>query len=199
MIITDISKTDKRYDLIYTDPPWPQRKGHVRKCRPNQGRQLDYPTMAVGDCFKTQDPFFERTNEKHNIFIWTIDKFLLETSLQMEMRGYKLHARFIWDKENGIAPAFTVRFSHEYLLWFYKPNKILMPRRECFGKYTTVMREPASYHSRKPVCAYKMLEDMFDSAERLELFARQQREGWDCWGNEIGGVDAAGISFSRLL
>ena len=155
--------------------------------------------MAVGDCFKTQDPFFERTNEKHNIFIWTIDKFLLETSLQMEKRGYKLHARFIWDKENGIAPAFTVRFSHEYLLWFYKPNKILMPRRECFGKYTTVMREPASYHSRKPVCAYKMLEDMFDGAERLELFARQQREGWDCWGNEIGGVDAAGISFSRLL
>lgn len=191
MIITDVFNTSKKYDLIYTDPPWPQRKGNIRKCRPNQGRQLDYPTMSVDACFKTQDPFFERTNEKHNIFIWTTDRFLLETSVLMEERGYKLHARFIWDKENGIAPAFTVRFSHEYLLWFYRPNKILMPRRECFGKYTTVMREPASYHSRKPVCAYEMLEDMFHGAEKIELFARRQRAGWDCWGNEVGGDDSA--------
>ena len=101
------------YDLIYSDPPWPQQKGNVRKSRPNQGRRLDYPTMSVEDCFKMQDPFFEQANEQHNIFIWTIDKFLLETSAQMEMRGYKLHARFIWDKGNGVAPAFTVRFSHE--------------------------------------------------------------------------------------
>ncbi|NBI67186.1 DNA methyltransferase [Pseudoflavonifractor sp. 60] len=191
MIITDVFSTNKKYDLIYTDPPWPQKKGNIRRCRPNQGRQLDYPTMSVDGCFKTQDPFFARTSEKHNIFIWTIDKFLLETSVQMEKRGYKLHARFIWDKENGIAPAFTVRFSHEYLLWFYKPNSILMPRRECFGKYTTVMREPASYHSCKPVCAYEMLEDMFCGAERIELFARRQRPGWDCWGNDIGGIDSA--------
>ena len=132
-----------------------------------------------------QDPFFEQVNEQHNIFIWTIDKFLLETSAQMEMRGYKLHARFIWDKGNGVAPAFTVRFSHEYLLWFYRPNKILMPRRECFGKYTTVMREPATYHSRKPVCAYEMLEDMFPDTNKIELFARNIRPGWLVWGNEI--------------
>ena len=172
-------------DLIYSDPPWPQQKGNVRKSRPNQGRRLDYPTMSVEDCFKMQDPFFEQANEQHNIFIWTIDKFLLETSAQMEMRGYKLHARFIWDKGNGVAPAFTVRFSHEYLLWFYRPNKILMPRRECFGKYTTVMREPATYHSRKPVCAYEMLEDMFPDTNKIELFARNIRPGWLVWGNEI--------------
>ena len=103
----------------------------------------------------------------------------------MKEFGYELHARMIWDKENGIAPAFTVRFSHEYLLWFYKKGKMLKPRAETRGKYTTVLREASTKHSKKPRCAYEMLEDMFPNATKIELFARETRDGWDCFGNEI--------------
>ena len=74
-------------DFIWPVKPWPQQKGNVRKSRPNQGRRLDYPTMSVEDCFKMQDPFFEQANEQHNIFIWTIDKFLLETCTKSAMPG----------------------------------------------------------------------------------------------------------------
>ena len=52
-------------------------------------------------------------------------------------------------------------------------------------KYTTVLREPSTKHSKKPDCAYKMLEDMFPNASKIELFARNERDGWDCFGNEI--------------
>lgn len=173
------------YEIIYSDPPWPQKKGNTRKCRPNQSRSLDYPTVSVEACFDLQDPFFSNTAERHNVFLWAIDKFLHEAEEEMQKRGYKLHARFIWDKENGVAPAFTVRFSHEYLLWFYKPGKMLMPRKEVRGKYTTVLHEDATVHSRKPVCAYEMIEDMFPEAEKIELFARSTRPGWTSWGNEI--------------
>jgi N6-adenosine-specific RNA methylase IME4 len=91
----------------------------------------------------------------------------------------------IWDKENGIAPAFTVRFSHEYLLWFYKKGKMLKPVDEMRGKYTTVIREPSTKHSKKPTEVYEMLENMFPQATKIELFARTTRNGWDCWGNEV--------------
>jgi len=43
---------------------------------------------------------------------------------------------------------------------------------------------PKREHSRKP-------DDIHDRIERLvggpylELFARQSRPGWDCWGNEV--------------
>lgn len=180
---------DKLYGIIYSDPPWEQQKGNMRKCRPNQGKALDYPTMTVEECMKVQTPFFDKAAEKHNIFMWTIDKFLFQTECAMEKLGYKLHARLIWDKTNGVAPAFTIRFSHEYLLWFYKPGKMLKPRAETRGKYTSVMREPATYHSHKPNCAYIMLEDMFPTENKIELFARNTRAGWDCWGNEIEKVD----------
>lgn len=174
------------YDILYSDPPWNQKKGNARRCRPNQGKELDYPTMSVSECIQTQIPFFAQMSEKSNIFMWTIDKFLTDTEAEMKKQGFVLHARFIWDKTNGVAPAFTVRFTHEYLLWFYRPGKMLMPRKEVRGKYTTVMREQTTYHSHKPTCAYEMLEDMFPNTNKIELFARNRRDGWDCWGNEIG-------------
>lgn len=184
-MVIDILDIEKKYSIIYTDPPWPQKKGNARKCRPKQGKNLDYSTISVDECFSLQDEFFKRAAEKHNVFMWAIDKFLPEIEAEMFKRGYKIHARFIWDKGNGIAPAFTVRYSHEYLIWFYKSGKMVKPRTECRGKYTTVFREAATVHSRKPVCAYEMLEDMFPSEKKIELFARNERTGWDCWGNEV--------------
>ena len=117
--------------------------------------------------------------------MWTIDKYLFEAERLMNELGYTLHARMIWDKQNGIAPAFTVRFSHEYLLWFYPKGRMLKPCKEMRGKYMTVFSEQSTKHSKKPVCAYEMIENMFPQAKRLELFARQERNGWDCWGNEV--------------
>lgn len=175
------------YGIIYTDPPWQQKKAGLRKCRPNQGRELDYQTVEIEEIFELQKPFFKATDERHNVFMWAIDKFLFLAESEMKKLGYELHARLIWDKTNGIAPAFTIRYSHEYLLWFYKRGKMLMPEKDKRGKYTTVMREQATKHSKKPQCAYEMLEDMFPTARKIELFARNTRPGWESWGNEIDG------------
>ncbi len=183
----DICNTNRRYDIFYTDPPWPQTKGNPRKCRPRQGRELDYRTMSLPEIQSLHRRVLqELSNPQHNVFLWTIDKYLLEAEQMMKEAGYTLHARFIWDKCSGIAPAFTIRFCHEYLLWFYKRGNMLMPCKEQRGKYSTVMREPSTTHSTKPVCAYEMLENLFPGSSKLELFARHTRKGWDCWGEEAG-------------
>ncbi|MCX4356843.1 MAG: MT-A70 family methyltransferase [Oscillospiraceae bacterium] len=185
--VREYSKTkDKPYGIIYSDPPWQQTKGGLRKARPNQGKQFDYPTMTLDDIKNTHKMCSNIAAEQHNFFVWTIDKYLFSTEEMMKELGYELHARFIWDKENGIAPAFTVRFSHEYLLWFYRKGRMLKPIKEMRGVYTTVIREPSTIHSRKPQAAYEMIEHMFPHCNKLELFARNTRDGWDCWGNEVG-------------
>lgn len=181
----DLYETKNRYGIIYSDPPWQQKKGGLRKCRPNQSKELDYQTLSLDEIKELHRQASSLCEENHNFFVWTIDKFLPDTEKMMDELGYMLHARIIWDKENGIAPAFTVRFSHEYLLWFYRKGKMLKPRDETRGKYTTILREKATVHSRKPECAYLMLEDMFPDVRKLEMFARSARDGWDGFGNEL--------------
>jgi len=173
------SKGMKKYQIIYADPPWKQTKGGLRKCRPKQGRLLDYETLTLKRIKEIIGKIDARV-----LFLWTIDKFLFEAERIGKELGYKLHCRFIWDKQNGVAPAFTIRFSHEYLLWLYK-SPMLPISKKWQGIYTTVMREWATTHSKKPACAYEMIERFYPSISRIELFARQERPGWDVWGNEV--------------
>ena len=99
MYIEDLKKINKKYDLVYTDPAWKQTKGNKRKCRPNQGKDLDYMTISMEEIKEIHRQASELCNQKHNIFMWTIDKYLHETEQMMRELGYELHARFIWDKE----------------------------------------------------------------------------------------------------
>jgi N6-adenosine-specific RNA methylase IME4 len=44
--------------------------------------------------------------------------------------------------------------------------------------------EPRREHSRKPDGIHERIERLV-AGPYLELFARQRRPGWDCWGNEV--------------
>lgn len=46
---------------------------------------------------------------------------------------------------------------------------------------------PRREHSRKPDTMIEAIERQFPrAARRLEIFARAERPGWDCWGDEVG-------------
>lgn len=52
-----------------------------------------------------------------------------------------------------------------------------------------VIAAPRREHSRKPDEIHNRIEALFDGPY-LELFARQKRKGWDCWGNETEKFEA---------
>lgn len=177
----------EKYQIVYTDPPWQQGKGGKKKVRPNSsGGSLEYPTMNLQDIKELHRKVLSNlTDEKHNVFMWAINKYLIDAQRMMEDLGYMLHARIVWNKNTGMCPAYTVRFQTEYLLWFYKKGNIILPQKKAQGKYGDIMTETVKRHSQKPECAYLMLEDMFPEAKKLELFARNTRNTWDSFGNEV--------------
>ncbi len=179
LVHSEGSLPDKRYQVIYADPPWRQTKGGSRQVRPNQGQALDYPVLALDSIKKILSDV-----DGDILFLWTIDRYLFEAQQIAESLGYKLHARLIWSKGNGVAPAFTVRYSHEYLLWLYK-SPMLPIAVEMRGKLTTVFDAPSKKHSQKPQIAYEMIEKLYPRSSKIELFARRERAGWDSWGNKI--------------
>ena len=48
----------------------------------------------------------------------------------------------------------------------------------------TLISEAKGEHSKKPDCIRDMIRNKTPEP-RIELFARQQYEGWTVWGNEV--------------
>src|SRR3990167_8231709 len=175
----------KKYQIIYADPPWKQSKGGKKSVRPNSsGEKLDYQVIELEEIKKIMWKAWDLGDSNHNLFLWTIDKYFWESEKMALDMGYKLHARMIWNKVTGIPASFDIRFGHEYLLWFYQ-GKLLPVARDERGKIHSVFTEQVKRHSQKPEIAYQILERLYPEANKLELFARNKREGWDVWGDEV--------------
>jgi len=184
MILNDLENAKGKYQLLYVDPPWKQSRGGKKSVRPNSsGKPLDYPTLSIGDITEHLRIASEGV-EQQILFLWTIDKYLFEAQDIAESLGFKLHARMIWDKVTGIPAAFTVRYGHEYLLYMYK-GKLIPVDKDARGKIHTVFREKVSRHSKKPQIAYEIIEQLYPNLTKLEMYARNTRTGFDCWGNEV--------------
>lgn len=181
----DIYSTDKRYDIICADPPWKQSKGGKKAVRANSsGKPLDYQTCTLDEIESHLRQAVSLTNDNSVLFLWTIDKYLFEAQQIAERLGYKLHARMVWNKVTGIPAAFTIRFGHEYLLYMYK-GKLLPVVKAERGKIHSVFTEQVKRHSQKPTTAYEIIERLYPNTQRLEMYARNYRDNWDCWGNEV--------------
>lgn len=186
MIVNDLNDLkNATYDLILADPPWKQSKGGKKSVRPNSsGKELDYPVCSLEEIKRHLELATNATSENSILFLWTIDKYLFEAQQMAEDLGYKLHARMIWNKVTGIPAAFTVRFGHEYLLYMYKGKLLPVPKNER-GKIHTVFTEQVTKHSKKPEISYQIIERLYPETKKLEMYARELRDGWDGFGNEL--------------
>lgn len=183
----------KRYRVLVIDPPWLAGKGGRHNARPSIKQQtMDYNMLSIDDIFSIIDSMLLKCDETHNVFLWCIDRMLTPAEERMKNRGYKLHARIIWDKGRGLSPCYTVRFTHEYLLWFFKPGHMLKPLPTMRGVYSDVFKASPREHSRKPDEAYTMIDNMFGDCAKLDVFSREHRKGWDTWGNETTKFDEQG-------
>lgn len=148
------------------------------------GGGLDYQVCSLDEIKQHIMTAAEHTTENSILFLWAIDKYLFEAQHLAEELGYRLHARMIWNKVTGIPAAFTVRFGHEYLLYMYR-GKLMPVATDERGKIHTVFTERARRHSQKPEIAYEIIERLYPGLEKLEMYARNERDGWDSWGNEL--------------
>jgi len=90
-----------------------------------------------------------------------------------------------------------VRKQVEYSLIFSrgKPSRTDAGVRQLIETGENVIYAPKREHSRKPEERYERIERLV-SGPYVELFARETRRGWSCWGNETSKFDDP---FERML
>ena len=167
---------EKRYQVIYADPPWPVKK-IVRKCRPNQKVNLDYPTMSMEEIMEL--PVASIADDNCVLFLWTTHAFLQFGIDVMRKWGFRYQRCITWDKQNGMC-LFGFHHRTEFLLFGYKGKIEMYPRRKAFP---TMVQAKSERHSSKPQIFRDLIAPFGET--KVELFARQKTEGWDVWGNEV--------------
>jgi N6-adenosine-specific RNA methylase IME4 len=69
----------------------------------------------------------------------------------------------------------------EFVLFGYKGKLKMYPKRKTMP--TLIVEHTWRNHSHKPDLFYNYAEAF--GSPRIDLFAKQKREGWDAWGNGV--------------
>lgn len=148
---------------------------------------MDYPILSLETIKEHLTQAVSLTTANSILFLWTIEKYLFQAESMAKELGYRLHSRMIWNKVVGIPAAFTIRFGHEYLLYMYRGKFTRIDVKER-GKIHSVFTERVKKHSQKPEISFEIINRLYPNLKKIELYARNKRDGYDCWGNEVGDV-----------
>ncbi|MDO8588386.1 MAG: MT-A70 family methyltransferase [Armatimonadota bacterium] len=179
--IKDLSRTSKtleatsKYRCIVVDPPWPIQKIE-REVRPMQGQVLDYPTMTI-DEIGALPVLAQADPEGCHIYLWVTHKYLPAGLQLLERWGFRYQCLMTWVKNVGFTP-FSWMYSTEHVL-FGRVGSLDLTRMGLRLDFTGKVRE----HSRKPEIFFDLVRQA-SPGPRLEMFARERRDGFDLWGNE---------------
>jgi len=166
----------KKYLTIVADPPWEERlSGKYRNY--NLRRKLDYPTMGIAEICAL--PIGGIAEDGCHLWLWTTNQFLHAGFHVMDAWGFKYLSPITWVKPSGVGNYFIS--VTQTLLFGYKCKCVFPLERY---KPTVISTGLPKKHSQKPEAFYELIESI-SPPPRLELFARNKRDGWDCWGNEV--------------
>lgn len=169
---------NKKYQIIYADPPWQVKKGPEWNSN-GISREMHYPTMNLEDIRNLSIKNIADDNCK--IFLWCINKYMYKAYTILQHWGFKYSTTLVWCKNpNGIGLGGTFSLTTEFLIFGCRGKVGASKRYD-----TSWWLEKRNKHSQKPVRFYEIIEEAFPADTKIELFARNKRSGWDAWGNEV--------------
>lgn len=183
-MFTDIYNTEKRYSVIYADPPWFYNKRKDPTKSFGKGAAGHYNVMKIDEIASIP---IQRIAEKNCVlFLWVTFPNLIDGINLFEKWGFKYTTLgFSWIKtypKNG-KPVFGIGYyaksNCEVCLMGIKGKM-----KPVSNSVSSCVISPRREHSRKPDEVRERIVELFGDVPRIELFARQWAEGWDCWGNQ---------------
>lgn len=180
---------NKKYQVIYADPPWKFGSKQLQKYNGERFESLEkreYPTMTVNNICAL--PVKEITCEDCALFLWTTDAHIPEALEVIKAWGFKyITVAFIWSKKTSTGKqiatlgAWTMKNCELCLL----ATKGRMLRFKTANNIYQLVEAERTTHSTKPEEVRIRIEQLFNLPLRIELFARKKFLGWDSWGNEV--------------
>lgn len=178
-----------KFGVIYADPPWSFRNWSAKGTGRNALSHydcLDFRSLAAL-------PVLDLAAPDCALFLWATDPLLPKAIELIEAWGFEYKTvGFYWVKLNSKAKHDADYFTGLGYWTRANPEQCLLATRgKPLRKAKDVRRlvtDKRREHSRKPDCVRDRIERLVDGPY-LELFARETKPGWECWGNQTGLFD----------
>lgn len=168
------------YGVILLDPPWRffnwSEKGEAKN------------PVAQYDCMTLDDlkalPVGHLAAPDCAMVMWGVAPMLDVAMDLMKHYGFTFKTSGGWAKQSStgnkwqFGPGYIMRSAHEPFIVGTIGSPPILSKSE-----RNLVVAPVREHSRKPDDMHRKCEALW-RGPRVELFARQQRPGWDCWGND---------------
>ena len=175
----------KKYRIIYADPPWMYDKGKALSDKYGDV-QKHYPPMETEKICGL--PVSDLCQDDCVLFLWATAPKLPEALEVMKAWGFQYKTNIVWDKvKHNFGYYFSVR--HELLLIGGKGSSV-PDVKELHDSVITIER--SDKHSEKPEYFRGLIDKLYITGNRVELFARDFKilsevsklRCWKAWGNE---------------
>ncbi len=194
-IYTDINAVPKfTHDVIYADPAWKFASNSVAK--PGRNPNRHYHTMTLDEICAL--PVASLGADDCALFMWITGPHLAIGTHLIVMAAWGFRPSgmgFTWIKLNKRAPSlfftkrdiargtgFTTAKNAEFVLIGKRGKSV----RKTAGVHEVII-SPKREHSRKPDETRDRIQRYAGTdAKILELFARVDWPGQDCWGDQVG-------------
>lgn len=179
---------DKKYKVIYADPPWSFTSKELQKYGGVRFTSMDKHYQTQSKDWIKRLPVITIADSDCALFLWSTDAHLGEAIDTMESWGFKyITVAFVWEKLTSTGKtvanlgAWTMK---NYELCLFGTRGSMLKYKRVNNVYQKVASERTK-HSRKPEQVRRNIELIFGDLPRIELFARQKVDGWDAWGDEV--------------
>lgn len=187
------------FSVILADPPWSYRvwskaTGHGRSA------ESHYPTLSLRDICRL--PVGDLASKDCVLLLWAVWPSIFDARLVIKSWGFR-YATLGWEwiklNRSGqgwhVGMGYYTRANPEPCLLAVKGRMPVAVRdeRNLIVTYEDEIAglplvAPLRQHSQKPDDQYFKAERLYPCErwpDRVELFARKKRPGWQAWGNEV--------------
>jgi len=175
----------EKYQVLYADPPW-DWKTYSPKGLLGTSPQKHYDVMKIKDIINLSVQ--QIAADDSILFLWATFPLLPEALKVMKYWGFQYRTvAFVWVKKchwkdkfhtgNG----YYTRSNAELCLLGRRGNGL----KRISGNIHQIICTHVEEHSKKPDETRIRIEKLFGNVKRIELFARDRKKGWDCFGNEV--------------
>lgn len=184
-MLVDINNTDKKYSIIYADPAW-NYKNKASKNGTSRGfAENHYKLISFEELYSLP---INNISEKNSVlFLWTTFPMIQNALETIKHWGFKYRTTgFVWIKKtkkntNFWGGGYYTRSNAEICLIAIKGKGL----KRLSASVHQIIESQREAHSKKPSETRNKIVELFGDVPKIELFARQQADGWDCWGDEL--------------